>query len=51
MIFDNGDGFDPAQERRPEGGVGLSNVHGRLQEAYGTHYSLQIEKRSPTARW
>ncbi|MDR0781861.1 MAG: histidine kinase [Pseudomonadales bacterium] len=44
MIFDNGDGFDPQAAPAPKGGVGLCNVRERLQEAYGTHYSLRIEK-------
>jgi LytS/YehU family sensor histidine kinase len=45
MIFDNGDSYDPKAEPSPKGGVGLANVRERLQEAYGTHYSLQIEKK------
>jgi hypothetical protein len=46
MIFDNGDGFDETSDPLHKGGIGLSNVHARLQEIYGGHHSLQISKKA-----
>lgn len=45
MIFDNGNSFDDTADLVHEGGIGLANVRGRLQEIYGANNSLGIEKR------
>ncbi len=46
-VSDSGDGIDPERARDAlagEGpGIGLGNVHGRLQSTFGEGYGLQIE--------
>lgn len=45
LIFDNGENFDDASDPLQKGGIGLTNIHSRLQEVYGDNFSLQIEKK------
>ena len=46
-VSDDGEGIDPARAREALSGhgpgIGLGNVHGRLQSAFGEGYGLQIE--------
>lgn len=49
-IMDNGVGFDKnpdyVLEHPPEGHIGLSNVHHRLQSLYGQKYGLKIKSEA-----
>ena len=51
LSLERDDGVGMARERAAEvlagggGGVGLSNVQGRLQASFGADYGLEIESR------
>jgi two-component system LytT family sensor kinase len=51
-VSDTGDGIDPERARDAlagEGpGIGLGNVHGRLQSTFGEGYGLQVESGAGT---
>jgi two-component system LytT family sensor kinase len=51
-VCDDGEGIDPERARRAlagEGpGIGLGNVHGRLQSTFGRDYGLAVEHGSGT---
>jgi two-component system LytT family sensor kinase len=47
LVIDDGDGMELAEARAAlagvRGGIGVSNVHRRLQSAFGPEYGLEIE--------